>query len=81
MTLDVVSGKIRPLLDGPFSEGGATLSPDARWMAYASDVWGRFEVYVSPKQRAPPALPTVVRSSSIDDGLGAEALPPSAARR
>ena len=28
------------------SEGGATLSPDGRWLAYASDVSGQFEVYV-----------------------------------
>jgi serine/threonine-protein kinase len=48
MALDVGNGEIRPLLDGPFSEGGSTLSPDGKWMAYASDESGRFEVYVRP---------------------------------
>jgi Tol biopolymer transport system component len=29
-----------------FSEGGATFSPDTRWLAYQSDETGRFEIYV-----------------------------------
>jgi eukaryotic-like serine/threonine-protein kinase len=28
------------------NEGGGTLSPDGRWLAYASNVSGRYEVYV-----------------------------------
>jgi DNA-binding winged helix-turn-helix (wHTH) protein/Tol biopolymer transport system component len=36
-----------PLLRTKFNESGAMLSPDGRWLAYASDESGRFEVYVS----------------------------------
>jgi serine/threonine-protein kinase len=38
--------KPRPLVVGPFSEGGAVFSPDGRWLAYASTESGRTEVYV-----------------------------------
>jgi len=38
----------KPLLVGPSVEGGTTLSPDGKWMAYASDVSGRYEIYVQP---------------------------------
>jgi serine/threonine protein kinase len=36
----------RPLLTSPPNEVGVSLSPDGRWMAYASDESGRQEVYV-----------------------------------
>ena len=36
------------LLDGPFDERNAELSPDGRWMAYQSDESGQFEIYVRP---------------------------------
>jgi len=39
---------VRPLIETPQNEGWAELSPDGRWLAYASDVSGRFEVYVRP---------------------------------
>ncbi|UCE03501.1 MAG: serine/threonine-protein kinase [Candidatus Latescibacterota bacterium] len=48
MMLDAATDEIRPLIDGPFGEGGAALSPDGKWMAYASDESGRFEIYVRP---------------------------------
>jgi eukaryotic-like serine/threonine-protein kinase len=35
-----------PYIHGPFNEIPCALSPDGRWMAYASDESGRFEVYV-----------------------------------
>ncbi|HEY2018589.1 MAG TPA: protein kinase, partial [Bryobacteraceae bacterium] len=35
-----------PVLDSPFNEHRATLSPDVRWLAYSSDETGRDEVYV-----------------------------------
>ena len=38
----------RPVLSGAFHDFDPTLSPDGRWMAYASDESGRFEVYVRP---------------------------------
>ena len=36
------------LLGTKFSEAGASVSPDGRWMAYESDETGRTEVYVAP---------------------------------
>jgi Tol biopolymer transport system component len=38
----------RPLLETPFNEQGASLSPDGRWMAYTSSETGSDEVYVRP---------------------------------
>jgi serine/threonine-protein kinase len=37
-----------PLLTSRHVEQGAALSPDGRWIAYASNESGRFEVYVRP---------------------------------
>ena len=37
-----------PFLHTQFSEGQGQLSPDGRWMAYASNETGRYEVYVQP---------------------------------
>ena len=36
----------RPLLDGPANEHSPKFSPDGRWLAYASNESGRYEVYV-----------------------------------
>jgi Tol biopolymer transport system component len=38
----------RPLLQTPFNEGEARISPDGRFFAYTSDESGRPEVYVRP---------------------------------
>ncbi len=38
----------RPLLNGPFNEGGGRVSPDGRWLAYVSNESGREEVYIVP---------------------------------
>jgi Tol biopolymer transport system component len=38
----------RPLVQTPASEVDAALSGDGRWLAYASDESGRYEVYVQP---------------------------------
>jgi serine/threonine-protein kinase len=40
--------RARPFLQTPASETNPTFSPDGRWLAYASDESGRYEVYVSP---------------------------------
>ncbi len=37
-----------PLLETPYTEEGATLSPNGRWLAYSSDETGRNEIYVRP---------------------------------
>jgi serine/threonine-protein kinase len=39
---------VTPFLRSPANEGHATFSPDGRWVAYASDESGQFEVYVRP---------------------------------
>jgi len=40
--------RVQPLIDTPHTEGWAEFSPDGRWLANASDVSGRFEVYLRP---------------------------------
>jgi len=37
-----------PLVATPASERGPALSPDGRWLAYASDETGTYEIYVRP---------------------------------
>ena len=37
-----------PLANGPALEGDAAVSPDGRWLAYASEESGIFEIYVRP---------------------------------
>ncbi|MEI6667506.1 MAG: protein kinase [Acidobacteriota bacterium] len=46
--LSVASRRVRVWLKSQFSEGAPALSPDGRWLAYASDESGRWEVYVAP---------------------------------
>ena len=41
-------GPPTPLVTGPFKELAPSLSPDGRWLAYASNETGRLEVYVRP---------------------------------
>lgn len=38
----------QPLVQTPFSERNAEISPDGRWLAYDSNESGRYEVYVRP---------------------------------
>jgi hypothetical protein len=40
--------RVRPFLQTPFDEFGATFSPNGQWLAYASNESGRVEVYVRP---------------------------------
>ena len=40
--------KAQPFLRTAFNEAAPQFSPDGRWIAYASDESGRFEVYVQP---------------------------------
>jgi Tol biopolymer transport system component len=40
--------KPAPFIQSSFGEGNASFSPDGRWVAYASDKSGQFEVYVRP---------------------------------
>jgi dipeptidyl aminopeptidase/acylaminoacyl peptidase len=52
-----------PFLQSPFNEKQGQVSPDGRWMAYASDESGRWEVYV---QSFP--MPGAKRAVSIGGG-------------
>jgi Tol biopolymer transport system component len=36
----------QPYLQSAFSQGAAQLSPDGRWVAYVSNEFGRYEIYV-----------------------------------
>jgi Tol biopolymer transport system component len=40
--------KLSPLLASPFNEVQGRFAPNSRWIAYASDESGKFEVYVRP---------------------------------
>jgi Tol biopolymer transport system component len=44
--LDLETGKNQPLVDTPADERFGVISPDGRWLAYASDATGQWEVYV-----------------------------------
>lgn len=44
-------GPLEPLVATRFEEGWPSVSPDDRWLAYASDRSGSFEVYVRPLDR------------------------------
>jgi serine/threonine-protein kinase len=48
LTIPPSEGKPRPVLAEPAASAYPALSPDGRWLAYASDESGRFEVYVRP---------------------------------
>jgi serine/threonine-protein kinase len=40
--------RVEPLLQTPFDERNAAISPDGRWMAYESNESGRFQIYTRP---------------------------------
>jgi serine/threonine-protein kinase len=42
------SRKVTPLVESPYVEGRAALSPDGRWIAYHGDESGRMEIFVRP---------------------------------
>jgi eukaryotic-like serine/threonine-protein kinase len=45
--------RAQPFLRTPFTEVGPRFSPDGRWIAYASDESGQYEVYVRPYPPGP----------------------------
>ena len=46
--MPAAGGELQLFMRGPTRDNGGPVSPDGRWMAYASDETGRFEVYVQP---------------------------------
>jgi serine/threonine protein kinase/Tol biopolymer transport system component len=48
-------GKPEPLVQTQYSENFARVSPDGRWLAYASDRSGRFEIWVQPLAGGAPS--------------------------
>lgn len=61
--------KPRPWLQTAFAEGEAAFSPDGRWVAYASDQTGDFEVWVRPFPG--PGSPTRVSPAGGHDPVWA----------
>ena len=47
-SLPRAAGPARPLVRSGFNEVDGRLSPDGRWIAYASDEPGQYDVYVAP---------------------------------
>jgi eukaryotic-like serine/threonine-protein kinase len=58
-------GRPIPFLRTPFNEGDAAVSPDGRWVAYASNESGQFEVSV---RAFPGTGPDVKRQVSVGGG-------------
>ncbi len=58
-------GEPRVYAESPFNESQAVISADGRWMAYASDESGRYEVYVD-------AFPTPGRRAKVTVGGGSD---------
>ena len=48
VAIKVLPELFSPVLDGPFNEVRAAISPGGRSLAYASDETGQYEVYVQP---------------------------------
>jgi eukaryotic-like serine/threonine-protein kinase len=50
LTVDLVdlTGKVTPLLPGPTDRSNVQLSPDGKWMIYASNESGEWEIYATP---------------------------------
>jgi serine/threonine-protein kinase len=51
-SMDAEAGE-RPVIETPFDEWGAVLSPDGRWLAYISNESGQYEVYARPFPAGP----------------------------
>ena len=54
------NGSASPVVATPFIEGFGALSRDSRWLAYASNESGRFEVYATPYPSAQTKWPISV---------------------
>jgi len=64
VTVENGTASVQPLFQTPHAERNPEISPDGRWLAYASNVSGRVEVYIRPYPGPGPA-----EQVSIDGGL------------
>ena len=64
-SIGTADGKLTPLLTTPFRNTTPALSPDGRWLAYASDESGQPEVYVQP-------FPSMQGRTQVSAGGGLE---------
>jgi len=62
--LQPLEGEAHPLIESPYFEIGAAISPDGRWLAYESDYTGRREVYVTSFPDPGPRIQV-----SVDGGV------------
>jgi serine/threonine-protein kinase len=46
--------EMKPIVAGPGNESGGAVSPDGRWIAYASDESGRSEIYIAAFRAGDP---------------------------
>ena len=60
------------LLNTQFNEGGASFSPDGRWVSYTSAESGRAEIYVRPFNASGPSLGEGKWQVSRDGGTSAK---------
>ena len=65
MLLPADGGKPRPFSNGPGSETNGQLSPDGKWVVYASDESGDWEIYVT-------TFPGATGKWQVSRGGGAE---------
>ena len=63
--ITIADGTLKPLLTTPFTNTTPALSPDGRWLAYASDESGQAEVYVQP-------FPSMQGRTQVSAGGGSE---------
>jgi serine/threonine protein kinase/Tol biopolymer transport system component len=54
--LRLADGSSQPLLSSEYDEAQPNFSPDDKWLAYASNQTGRYEVYVRPMDGQRPAV-------------------------
>jgi Tol biopolymer transport system component len=57
LRFNTASQAAEPLVQTRFSEAQARMSPDGRWLAYVSDETGRYEVYVSSRDKIAARIP------------------------
>jgi Tol biopolymer transport system component len=51
-SVNVGTGQARPIVKTPYNELHPSVSPDGRWLAYASNQSGRYEIYVQDAAQA-----------------------------